>query len=128
VHARARLGRIGEELATQHLERLGYEVLARNVRTAAGEIDLIARSGEALVFVEVKTRRCRARRPDAGGPGTEPLAGLRARQRGRLRRAAVAWLGEAPRRRARTLRFDAVGVVVDARDRLLALEHVEGAF
>ena len=131
MHARGRLGRIGEDLAAEHLARLGYEVLARNVRTAAGEIDLIARRDSTLVFAEVKTRR--RRKAAASGPTTQaepPLAALRARQCSRLRRAAVAWLSQArgQRPRARVLRFDAVGVVVDERNRLLRLDHLEGAF
>ncbi len=57
---RQRLGRWGEGVAATHLEAHGYTILARNWRCAAGEIDLVARDGETLVFVEVKTRRGRA--------------------------------------------------------------------
>lgn len=123
------LGRLGEELAAAHLARLGYSLLARNVRTRHGEIDLIAHSGTTLVFVEVKTRRASL----GAGPVDQsltPLAGLRPRQRSRLRRLAVAWLSEqrATRPTARTIRFDAIGVTLDRRDRLLRLEHLEGAW
>ncbi|MDR2048188.1 MAG: YraN family protein [Treponema sp.] len=52
--ARAK-GREGEELAAQALEKAGMDVLFRNFRSAAGEIDLVARDGESLVFVEVKS-------------------------------------------------------------------------
>ncbi len=51
------LGRWGEWLALVHLRRLGWDVVARNWRTRAGEIDLIAYDGPYLVFAEVKTRR-----------------------------------------------------------------------
>ncbi len=54
---RVRLGRKGEELAALHLTRLGYSVVGRNYRCQHGEVDLIARHGEAWVFVEVRTRR-----------------------------------------------------------------------
>lgn len=120
------LGRIGEELAAAHLVRLGFTILARNVRTRHGEIDLIAHSDAALVFVEVKTRRATAGAPLA----IEPLAGLRTQQRARLRRLAAAWLSEsAPERpTARVIRFDAVGVTLDARDRLMRLDHLEDAW
>ena len=57
------LGRLGEQCALEHLQRLDYTLVARNHRTRFGEIDLIVRGERALVFVEVKTRR--ARRPDA---------------------------------------------------------------
>ena len=50
------LGRRGEDLAAAHLERNGYLILARNVRLRRGEIDIVAREGGDLVFVEVKTR------------------------------------------------------------------------
>jgi putative endonuclease len=127
---RPAVGRLGEQLAAAHLARLGFAVLARNVRTAAGEIDLIAFDGDTLAFIEVKTRSSRSR-SGADAPGDEtPLAGLRRAQRARLRRAALAWLSERhdERPRARLLRFDAVGVLVDGRGRLLRLDHLEGAW
>ena len=57
---RQRLGRWGEGVAATHLEAQGYVILAHNWRCAAGEIDLVARDGETVVFVEAKTRRGRA--------------------------------------------------------------------
>src|SRR5882672_4787710 len=56
---RQALGRLGEQLALEHLERLGYSLVARNHRTRFGELDLIVTDGRALVFAEVKTRRGR---------------------------------------------------------------------
>jgi putative endonuclease len=126
---RRSLGRLGEELAAAHLERLGFSVVARNVRSRQGEIDLIAFDGATLVFAEVKTRRLT--RPGAAGQLEQnPLAALRPRQRARLRRLAVAWLSDngTARPAARTIRFDAVGVVVDASDRLIRLDHLEAAW
>jgi putative endonuclease len=59
------LGEQGESLAVRALERAGYAVLARRYRTRLGEIDIIARDGPCLVFVEVKTRQHhRCGRPD----------------------------------------------------------------
>ncbi len=54
-----RLGDLGEETAAAHISQLGYDVLARNVRTPFGELDVIARQGGLTVFFEVKTRRSR---------------------------------------------------------------------
>lgn len=54
------IGRWGEEIAANYLQGQGYEILDRNVRTAYGELDLIARFNDVLVFVEVKTRRSTA--------------------------------------------------------------------
>jgi putative endonuclease len=50
------LGSLGETLARETLEREGYAILATRYRTRAGEIDIVARDGRCLVFVEVKTR------------------------------------------------------------------------
>jgi putative endonuclease len=129
VDGRRALGTLGEELAAAHFQRLGFSVLARNVRTRRGEIDLIAFDGATLVFAEVKTRRTGAR-DRRTRPEEEPLAMLRRSQRARLRGLAVAWLSEETRIRptARTIRFDAVGVIVDRRDRLVRLEHLEAAW
>jgi putative endonuclease len=111
------LGRLGEQLALEHYERLGFALLARNHRTRAGEIDLIVRDARTIVFVEVKARRVR---------GLDPLLALTALKRRRLRALAVAWLAEhSDRPYATSLRIDAVAVVVDERDRLVALEQVE---
>lgn len=50
------LGKYGEELAAQHLQKQGYKILARNFQKRYGEIDIVAQEGNTLVFVEVKTR------------------------------------------------------------------------
>jgi putative endonuclease len=126
---RRKLGSLGEDLAIAHFRRLGFVIVARNVRTRYGEIDLIAFNGEALVFAEIKTRRASNRRRGLC-PEDQPLAWLRYGQRARLRRLACAWLYEnaASRPKAHTIRFDAVGVIVDGRDRLLRLDHLDGAW
>ncbi len=54
--AHIRLGRRGEQIAVRLLRSLGMEILCRNYRCAAGELDIVARDGATLVFVEVKTR------------------------------------------------------------------------
>jgi putative endonuclease len=121
---RGPLGRRGEDLAVAHLERLGFAVVARNHRTRYGEIDVIACDGRALVFAEVKTRR--------GGnvsPNRSPLESVDDEKQEQVRRMARAWLAETPERPRRSeLRFDAIGVTLDAAGDLVALEHVEGAF
>ena len=123
------LGRRGEELAVAHLQRLGYAPLGRNERTRYGEIDLIAFDGRTLVFAEVKTRRLSAR-VRSPRPDQQPLAWLRPRQRLRVRRLAAAWLADEQHKRpsAHTIRFDAIGVTLDGRGRLLRLDHIEGAW
>jgi putative endonuclease len=130
-------GRRGEELAAQHLRRRGFTILARNLRTGAGEIDLIATDGSTIVFAEVKTTGVlRAPDSDANGAATPATAAacvlerLGPRQRRRVRGLALDWLrGQPPTlRSAGELRFDAIGVVLGPAGELLALEHLEGAW
>jgi putative endonuclease len=119
---RQHLGRTGEDLALAHLQRLGYELVVRNHRTRWGEIDLVVHDGSTLVFVEVKTRR-------ASGSGGGPWEALHERKRTQVRRMAAAYLADVQDRpRAVELRFDAVGVVIDAHGRLVRLDHLEAAF
>jgi putative endonuclease len=119
---RQHLGRIGERLALEHLERLGYALLARNHRTRFGEIDLIVFDGTRIVFVEVKTRR-------ASAAGRSAWEALHERKRSQVRRMAAAWLAEVQDRPwAAELRFDAIAVVIDARGALVRLDHLEDAF
>lgn len=56
---RQQLGRLGESLAAAHLAAAGHEVLYRNWRCPAGEIDIVTREGDTLVLVEVRTKRSR---------------------------------------------------------------------
>jgi putative endonuclease len=119
---RRTLGAVGEELAAHHLRRLGYAVVDRNHRTRWGEIDIIAHAPGTLVFVEVKARRASAR---AGSP----FDAVDRRKQAQVRRMAAAWLAQVDDRpRAQELRFDVIGVTVDASGRLLELEHREGVF
>lgn len=117
---RHQLGLRGETLAAQHLERLGFEIVARNFRTRHGELDLVAFDGTVLVFAEVKTRR--------QGSGN-PWESLHLRKRAQVRRMATAYLNRVPERpRGRSLRFDAIGVTLTIGGALVSLEHLEGAF
>ena len=56
THARLSFGLEGETLACEELQRRGYAILARRYRTSHGELDIVARDGDYLVFVEVKAR------------------------------------------------------------------------
>ena len=75
------LGQEGEKLAVQYLKRLGYRIICRNYRCPLGEIDIIARHGGVLVFVEVKSRSSQT----FGSPG---MAVTLAKQR---KLSQVAW-------------------------------------
>ena len=123
---RRRHGESGERIAAEHLQHRGYRVLARNFRTRYGELDLVVANERTLVFCEVKTRLSGSLR----GPAA-PLDAIGTRKRDRLRRMARQWLAETAaddRPHPEQLRFDAIGVVLTPAGRLVALEHVEGAF
>jgi putative endonuclease len=117
-------GALGERIAAEHLEHRGYSIVARNFRTRHGELDLVAADERALVFCEVKTRVAGGRSGPAGaldaiGPG----------KRRQVRALASQWLACTSDRPHRSdIRFDAIGVTLSAGGRLLALEHLEGAF
>jgi putative endonuclease len=114
------LGRRGEQLAAEHLERLGYRIVARNYRTRFGELDLVVCDDEVLVFCEVKTRRA--------GSG-DPWDKLGEAKRRQVRSMGATWLAEVrDRPRTSELRFDAIGVHVDRDGALAQLDHLEGAF
>jgi putative endonuclease len=114
---RQKLGAWGEKVAATHLEAQGYRITARNWRCSQGEIDLIAKAGEELVFVEVKTRRGRA----AGFP-EEGLTPAKQRKLMKLAQWYVAehdldvdW------------RIDLVAVELDERGKLLRCDHIPNA-
>jgi putative endonuclease len=119
--SRKSLGRLGEQLAADHFERLGWEIVERNYQTRFGELDLVAIDGDTLVFAEVKT--CRL------GRG-QPWDSLHDRKQAQVRKVSGMWFSE----RAGTIpfwehvRFDAIGVLIDDRDALVRLDHLEGAF
>lgn len=93
-----RWGRRAETAAALWLQLKGYAILARRVRLAEGEIDLVARRGGRLAFVEVKAR---ARR-EAGFDAVSPAS------RRRIERAADVWLARRPRLADLDLGFDLV--------------------
>jgi putative endonuclease len=121
---RPQVGRTGEQLAAEHLERLGYTILERNFRTRWGELDIVAFDPQApaLIFCEVKTRRARGRT-------VTPLESVHPRKRSQVRKMAGSWLAaRRDRPHVRNLRFDAIGVTLDSAGRLVELVHLEGAF
>jgi len=98
------LGRAGEEVALQYLHQQGYRILERNFRCRLGEIDLIARDGRTLAFIEVKTRRSQAFGPPA-------LAVTKAKQR-RLVRVSQVYLSQKGGAQA-LCRFDVVTIQIE---------------
>lgn len=117
------LGRLGEECAARYLTDAGYLVVARNWRCAQGEIDLVTRLGDELVFVEVKTR--------SSVRFGHPFEAITIEKLARLRRLAAAWCEEshatAGTPRWLRIRIDVVGVVA-APGEAPVIEHLRGVF
>lgn len=119
---RRTLGRRGEALAAAFLQRKGYGIIATNWRCAAGELDLIARDGSVLVFVEVRTRRS-----TASGLAEESIT--RGKQR-RLARLALHYLQEMETARTPWLgpwRIDVVAIRITPGSESVHIRHLEHA-
>jgi len=117
------LGAEGETRAALHLARRGYRIVARNVRCGGVELDLVARKGRLVAFVEVKTRRCHRFGP--------PEMAVDPRKRARLVRGAAHWLSENGRGGLLRARFDVVACEVgpDASGTdQWQIRHIPGAF
>jgi putative endonuclease len=111
------LGERGESLATRYLRDLGYRIIVRNYRSPLGEIDIIARDGATLVFVEVKTRSYDDPKPEEQ---------INAAKRHQITKAAKSYLGRygSPWPPAR---FDVVAIVWPA-DGKTQIRHIRSAF
>ena len=118
ANANQRVGKFGEGLAAEHLIDSGMRLVARNWRCPLGEIDIIARDGDTIVFCEVKTRR-----GTCYGP---PAAAVVRAKRLRLRRLAAEWL-KTTGIHARDIRFDVVSVLPGRRGSA-RVEHLRSAF
>lgn len=111
------LGRLGESLAAGYLKKKGYRILARNYRNRFGEIDIIARHGDAIVFVEVK-----ARSSSGFGPSK---AAVDARKQKRISMIALGYLKQT-RNTGAKVRFDVVCVDTDSKG--TGIELIANAF
>lgn len=98
-------GQHGEELAAAHLLRRGLEIIDRNVTAAGAELDLIARDGDTIVFVEVRKRS-----NDRLG---HPLETIDTRKQSRVRRGATGWLIAQGLWERVAVRFDVIAIVGD---------------
>ena len=98
-------GRAGEDRAVAFLRERGLTILERNVTHAGAELDVIAREGDTIVFVEVRMRT----RDDRG----HPFETIDARKQARVRKGATGWLVARGLWERVFVRFDAVAVVGD---------------
>jgi putative endonuclease len=100
----------GERIAARHYRLRGYRILGANVRAGANEVDLVARRGRRLVFVEVKER---AHTTFGGGIGA-----VDREKRRRVRRAAASWLQTHPEAAELEVRFEVAAVTGGRVERL----------
>jgi putative endonuclease len=114
---RQSLGKRGEDLACAELERRGYVIVDRRFRTRSGELDIVARDGSVLVFVEVRAR-------SSSSFGT-PFESVTWRKRQRLSRMAASYLF-VRRLSGVACRFDVVAIL--ERQGTQTIELVKGAF
>jgi putative endonuclease len=113
------LGDRGENAAVQYLRKLGYKILIRNHKNQFGEIDIIARDGEWIVFVEVKTRSS-----DIAGHPTSAITLAKQRQ---LTKLAMVFLKD-HRLLDHRGRFDVIAITWPRDSKLPEIEHYINAF
>ncbi|RLE08726.1 YraN family protein [Candidatus Aerophobetes bacterium] len=116
---RGKLGRRGEAIAVSFLKKQGYKIIERNYRSKLGEIDIIAREKDNIVFVEVKTRRS----DDFG----LPQEAVSYRKQRRLTKIALGYLAY-HRLRGMNCRFDVVGILMGRGGEVKNVELIKGAF
>ncbi|TDA70022.1 MAG: YraN family protein [Clostridia bacterium] len=116
---RRSLGKLGEDAACRFLASRGYEIVTRNFRCRLGELDIVCRQGQTVVFVEV-----RARSSASFGLPQESVVGPKERK---VRQVAQVYLQQAGLGEARC-RFDVVAVQADRQGRIEKVEHFPDAF
>lgn len=112
-------GALGEKLAAEYLKKNHYKILQKNYKSKLGEIDIIAQSGDTVVFAEVKTR--------SADPFLRGQYAVDKRKQFHILRTAAYWLEE----KSSTLqpRFDVIEVEVDrASGKLIGVNHIKAAF
>ena len=116
--ARRAQGDAAEERACRHLDRSGFTIVERNYRTKGGEIDIVARKGDVLVFVEVRSREV----PDFGTPEESVTPA----KRRRVVAAARHYLSNVPPCSWREARFDVIAI--EGVGNAAVLRHYPAAF
>jgi putative endonuclease len=122
TNPRRALGAWGEDHAARQLEAGGYAIVERGWRCRFGEIDLIATQGDALVFVEVRTRRGSAR-----GSAEESITPAKARRLARLADAYLAAREQSGTPWPGPYRIDVIAITLDRAGRIEKFNHIESA-
>ncbi|HZK18771.1 MAG TPA: YraN family protein [Clostridia bacterium] len=113
------IGRLGEEKAEKYLIKNGWEIIERNYRTRYGEVDIIAREDDEIVFVEVRAR-------SSGSFGT-PEESITFKKQLKIKNMAKYYLSVNNLNRI-GCRFDVVAIIFDGSGKLLRFNHIRGAF
>ena len=116
--ARQAQGDAAEERACRHLDRSGFTIVERNYRTMGGEIDIVARRGDVIIFVEVRSR-------EVPGFGT-PEESVTPAKRRRIVAAARRYLSNVPPASWREARFDVIAI--EGSGETAPLRHYPAAF
>ena len=116
--ANKELGALGEEFAAKYLKKQGYKILIRNYKCKLGEIDIIARDGGEIAFIEVKTR--------PHDPYIRGMYAVDRRKQEHLLRAASCYLSETACKLSP--RMDVIEVELDAAHKLTGINHIKAAF
>lgn len=117
MNLRQNLGRYGEDRAANFLQDRGYVIIERNWRSRTGEIDLIAREKDRLVFVEVKTRN--------GSGFGHPFEAITAEKMARMRRLVADWCATKQISGIK-VRLDAISVLISGGR--VSIEHLKEVF
>jgi len=112
------LGELGESIAVTFLKGAGMRIVERNFRCVCGELDIVARDGKSVVFVEVKCRKDKRY-----GPPQLAVTPFKQRQ---ISKAALVWLSKRRLHDAEA-RFDVVAILLKDHD-LPQIEHIKNAF
>lgn len=117
--ARKTFGDSAERVAALHLEQQGYRILARNVRTRYGEIDIVAQDSDGIAFVEVKARR--------GTSHGAPEEAITPRKQLKLVQLADAFIAENQVFSDQAWRIDVVAIELDRSGKLIRLDVIKNA-
>jgi len=118
MHWNQDLGRIGEGLAINYLLDKGWIILERNWRYGRLELDLIAKVNTSLVFIEVKTRS----QKKYGSPEESVIS----QKEENIRKASLAYIQKL--KYNGEIRFDIISIILDQKNEIREIEHIEDAF
>ena len=116
--SRISLGKYGEDLATEYLEKKGFQIIVRNYRQKTGEVDIIARDEETLVFIEVKTRSSLL--------FGQPFEAVTAAKQKQLNRIALDYISR-NKIKDQAARFDVISILIE-KNKQPKINHLQNCF